>query len=461
MLTDEEISMLLNTYMYMDYREADDGMTLNEILEELSFSEDCKEGGIHYGEYTILSEAAKNQEIGELVIGNQSHLMDFDTGTNACTFMTKDGSNIYVVYRGTGDGEWPDNGIGMTAVSTIQQERALSYFETVVEREQISQEQKLIITGHSKGGNKAQYVTMSTGYDELVDVCYNIDGQGFSDIAVDNWKKRYGEERYDSRRSKITGIYGENDYVNVLGNSIVPKEQVHYVKTPVKVENFAGYHDIKYMFSSMEKDPATGELVTVFHGQKNCYVSEQGKLGGYASVLSAAMMGLEPDKRDGCAATMMQMMELFGERKTGINDEKLTLSDIGDFFGTGVPLIAESLFFTGQGRDMLSKAFFKKSFSQDMNGNICLRVDYSGLLLQKQVLLNLAEQLKKYQEQVEDVSSKLPVFMKNNWFLNRKIIGEAGKLEKEVKELGKLSDQLGMIAEKYRETDVRTADDIE
>ncbi|MGN0377379.1 MAG: Mbeg1-like protein [Suilimivivens sp.] len=459
-MTDEEISMILNTYMYMDYKEADDGMTLKEILEELSSSEDCKEGGLHYGEYTVLSEAAQNPQIGELVIGNQSHLMNYDTGTSACTFMTEDGSSIYVIYRGTGDGEWPDNGVGMTAVSTIQQERALSYFEAVVEREQISEEQKLIITGHSKGGNKAQYVTMSTGYEELLDACYNIDGQGFSDAAVDNWMSSYGEEAYESRRNKITGIYGENDYVNVLGNSIVPANQIHYVKTPVKVDNFAGYHDIKYMFSSLESDPTTGELVSVFHGEKNCYVSEQGELGGYAAVLSSFLMGLEPEKRDGCAATLMQLMELGGERKTGINEEKLTLSDIGDFFGTGVLLIAESLLFTGQGQDMLSKAFLKKSFSQDMNGNITVMVDYSALLLQKQVLLKITEQLKKYQGEVENVSNKLPVFMKNNWFLNHKIKNEAEKLEKEIKEIGRFAEQLEVIAKKYMETDVKTSDEI-
>ena len=136
-MTYEEISMVLNTYMYMDYREANDGMTVNEILEKLSFSGDCKPGGIHYGEYTILKEAAKNREIGELVIGNQSHLLSFDEGTNACTFRTGDGSSIYVVYRGTSDGEWPDNGMGRTETSTLQQERALDYFETVIKREHI------------------------------------------------------------------------------------------------------------------------------------------------------------------------------------------------------------------------------------------------------------------------------------------------------------------------------------
>ena len=31
-MTEEEISLVLNTFMYIDYKEADDGMTMNEIL---------------------------------------------------------------------------------------------------------------------------------------------------------------------------------------------------------------------------------------------------------------------------------------------------------------------------------------------------------------------------------------------------------------------------------------------
>ena len=69
-MTEEEISLVLNTFMYIDYKEADDGMTMNEILEELSRHPDCQEGGIHFGEYTVLTQAARNPEIGSLVIDN-------------------------------------------------------------------------------------------------------------------------------------------------------------------------------------------------------------------------------------------------------------------------------------------------------------------------------------------------------------------------------------------------------
>ena len=133
MLTEEEISMVLNTYMYMNYKEAEDGMTLRKILEEVQKLPEYQEGGRYYGEYSVVSEAAGDDRVGEMVIGSQSHLMGFDDGTCACTFSSKENDEVYVVYRGTGDGEWPDNGLGMTREKTLQQERALTYFETVVE----------------------------------------------------------------------------------------------------------------------------------------------------------------------------------------------------------------------------------------------------------------------------------------------------------------------------------------
>ena len=47
---------------------------------------------------------------------------------------------------------------------------------------------------------------MSTQYGELVDACYNIDGQGFSQKAIDGWKEAYGESGFEKRRRRITGI---------------------------------------------------------------------------------------------------------------------------------------------------------------------------------------------------------------------------------------------------------------
>ncbi|MDE6204306.1 MAG: hypothetical protein K2G19_12620, partial [Lachnospiraceae bacterium] len=64
--------MVLDTFMYLDYKDAREGVTLSEILKDLETHPDYRKGGVHFGEYTVLKEAAANEEVGSLVIGCQS-----------------------------------------------------------------------------------------------------------------------------------------------------------------------------------------------------------------------------------------------------------------------------------------------------------------------------------------------------------------------------------------------------
>lgn len=452
--------MLLATYMYLNYKEADDGMTLSEILSELENQPEYQPGGLHGGEYEILTKAVQNSKLGELVIGNQSQLMGYDSGTAACTFSTADKGSIYVVYRGTGDGEWMDNGLGMTKEETLQQKRALQYFEETVEREQIQKGQTLIVTGHSKGGNKAQFVTMSTKYHDLLDGCYNVDGQGFSEKAIAGWKAKYGEAEYQERTGKIVGIYGENDYVNGLGISIVQKENVRYVSTTVEKKNFAGYHDIKYLFASREKNPVTGQDTIVFNGSKNPYVEKPKALGSYAAALSSVLMGMKPEVRDGCAASLMQLMELGGSKKTGLNGETLSFQDVNEFLQKGIPEIAKSLFFTEEGMALLQTAILKDSFSDEMKGQVRLFVNYAGFYREIIALYSMAKKLEVYREQTEEMLKKLPGFLKENWLLCSRLKKEIRKLEKESKELEALGKLLEQCVKLYQSCDGGLADEI-
>ena len=52
-LSEAEISMILDTFMYLDYKEAREGTSLKEILQELEHHPDYGEGGLHFGEYTV------------------------------------------------------------------------------------------------------------------------------------------------------------------------------------------------------------------------------------------------------------------------------------------------------------------------------------------------------------------------------------------------------------------------
>ncbi|NBJ93583.1 Mbeg1-like protein [Parablautia muri] len=455
-LSDAEMSMVLDTFMYLDYKEAPDGATLNEILLSLKEHPDYGGGGVHYGEYTVVEKAALNETVGNLVISCQSTNMGYDAGTAACTFTSPDQSCIYIAYRGTGDGEWPDNGIGMTSISSTQQESALSYFEEVVEAMELNEHQRLIVTGHSKGGNKAQFVTMESRYHGLIDACYSVDGQGFSEQAIEEWKGRYGEEGYERRRDKLYGLHGENDYVSVLGNSIIPKEHIRYIRTPVEKNNFAGYHDIKYMFAALTYDVGAGGIVTIFNGRKNEDVAGQGALGRYASVLSAGVMDLLPEKRDGCASVIMQIMEASKGEKKGINGEKVTWSDLGDFTFQGLPLIAQSLLQEKEGISFLESFFNKKAALRGLSEPIILQVNSKKLQKQAIEFKTTVVRVKELATEIRDMAEAIPLYMKGSSTLYHRLKLSALEIEKLGEKLRRAAQLKETMAEKYRYWDEQT-----
>ncbi len=154
--TEEEISMILDTYMYLGYQETSkEPVELKTVIEKLSGVPEYGTGGTYQNEYRILEQAVQNEQIGNLKVCYASGTLGFDQGTKACTFLDEKNDRIFVAYRGTGDGEWPDNGLGMTKEITIQQQRAVDYFDTVARKAQLTENQRVIVTGHSKGGNKS------------------------------------------------------------------------------------------------------------------------------------------------------------------------------------------------------------------------------------------------------------------------------------------------------------------
>lgn len=109
---------------------------------------------------------------------------------------------------------------------------------------------------------------------------------------------------------------------------------------------------------------------------------------------------------------------------------------------------------------MLYQALGKKSFSRDVNGIITVMVNYSGILLQAQELLKMSERIKKYRDEIESVRSRLPEFMKNSWLLCHKLGKEAEALDREIRELCKLSEMLENVAKIYMIKDNQAADEI-
>lgn len=440
-ITEAEISMVLDTYMYLNYESKKSGSyELSELLEEMSGEPEYAEGGDHYNEYRILCQAAENPQIGKLCVKYPSSKMSYDTGTAACTFVDREARKVYVVYRGSGDGEWMDNGLGMTQAVTVQQERAQQYFEQVVEEEALDASWRVVVTGHSKGGNKAQFVTMESKYGELIDRCYSVDGQGFSDAAIDRWESKYTAKDYAERTEKIYGICGENDFVSVLGYSIISEDRMTYLATPVEKTNPAAAHDITYMFAAMEYDE-DGTSRTVFHGRKNREVTTSGSLRNYVAELSAAVMALPPKEREGAAMVLMQMIEALHGSPKGLNGEKITRENIKDFLRKGVPLIMESTIESQSGKELWHTVWEQDALTEEVPVHSMLEVDPVLLKVAADPLETIGTMLKEQMEEVAVLITKIP------WYLQGKalVYAQAAYVLKELEEAAACTKKLAML----------------
>ena len=72
----------------------------------------------------------------------------------------------------------------------------------------------------------------------------------------------------------------------------------------------------------------------------------------------------------------------------------------------------------------------------------------------------MSERIKKYRDEIESVRSRLPEFMKNSWLLCHKLCKETEALDREIRELCKLSEMLENVAKIYMIKDNQAADEI-
>jgi len=155
-------------------------------------------------------------------------------------------NNLVFVFKGTsGTYEWVDNVRGTYVADTKRQVKALQYFDKMYKLYADSVD-KIYITGHSKGGNKAQYIGVLRGQNPKIKHIYSFDGQGFSDLFFDKYK-----ELIQKNKKKITSISNENDFVNILmklavGNKIYIKSKTTKGKDKDKIAQmthlFGGWH---------------------------------------------------------------------------------------------------------------------------------------------------------------------------------------------------------------------------
>ncbi len=152
------------------------------------------------------------------------NLKSTNDGFRAACFID-DELNATVVFRGSSSKEeWDDNGKGAYEYDTKDQEKALFYINSL-------EFDNITVTGHSKGGNKAQYVAVLS---TKIKRCISVNGQGFSNEFI----KKYSED-IENNKYKIICINCKYDYVNCLLNTIA--NQSYYISTELQINPFF-YH---------------------------------------------------------------------------------------------------------------------------------------------------------------------------------------------------------------------------
>ncbi len=216
------------------------------------------------------------------------------------------------------------------------QEEALDYMESLKKSGVFEKYDNVYVTGHSKGGNEATLVTMV--YSDVIDRCISGDGQGFSPEFVEYMKKTLGPEEFAKIQDKMYGFHANNDYVNILGVSVIKLENRIYFIPEIKLESI---RDLLWNhLPTAMIDVKTGKIAQI---------SEQGALGKFLAKVSEKLMKLNQADREDAAITGMSFLQYGYVRKiiTSVNPNLSirlheTIDDIADViesFGNGITIL--------------------------------------------------------------------------------------------------------------------------
>lgn len=290
---------------------------------------------------SILINALKHNPF--LANSKISNLTVSTGGLTACSFTNQD-DFVFVAFRGTGKGEWIDNGEGLSGVSeentyktykkdgielsrktlkrdyaTDQQVEALNWFYSIAAKNGWTKDKRVTLSGHSKGGNKAQFVAI---HSDLVDTCYSFDGQGFSPEALTSFKMQYGA-KFEARRQSIYSFSTDNDYVNVLGARLMPQNNIYYF------ESHMGFHYLEAMLNAGGR----------FNRQ-----SEQGELSRYVETVSQRLMSMPPHIRKYATLGVMNIFQRFLGEGATLNGDMVSIEQTIIGMGIAIDLLLSEFY---------------------------------------------------------------------------------------------------------------------
>ena len=272
-MTDQDLALLEQvTYINKDLYKAagidesvhiiTEGDTVDSILENFDDEalETLREKGkvqidgawTDANEWAYTIEALKaNEELSSLTVSSKYPKESGTATLGICFYDKNNPSKGVVAFKGTtGYDEWNDNVAGINTIETPAQLEAQNFINEIDKN--ITD---ITVVGHSKGANKAMYVTITDKSGEngtpRITRCVALDGQGFSYKLI----YHYASEIF-SRGKLITNYSISTDFVHVLMQQIPFSNQV-YCKG-YGMENAGQYHS-PVSFFVQDKD---GHLVS-------------------------------------------------------------------------------------------------------------------------------------------------------------------------------------------------------
>ena len=358
-----EQEAVYNLLLYLlDDESAHEGATLSQTLQTLANKD-----------LTPLDDKTRNQFLSRLNIVQQAFsasprladaaitcfVTDYNNkkgGMKSCVLTDPDGA-VHVIFAGTGAGEWIDNGEGLSGIpgynlyekydsaghllytvpaskdyATRQQVEALNWFSRLCSQNGWNKATPTIVSGHSKGGNKAQFVAISS---RLVTECFSFDGQGFSPEAITMFRERFPD--FETRRSKIYSLSADNDYVNVLGERLAPGQNVLFLRSSdVSGDPFA-YHYMETLLNN--------------RGRLNPE-APQDEISRYIQNLSDTIMSMPPEERQHITLSIMSVFQhLLGGGTVPVNNDYVSDGDTVKGVITALAPTVTSLLFTRDGEE--------------------------------------------------------------------------------------------------------------
>lgn len=201
-LTQEQL-LILNNLMYYDA--PTNAKSVGEIAMYLkNNASNCNlRGGLDSQQMTKIADAIlSDTSLKNLHVAGSLN----EHNVSAKCFVDSSSGEATIAIRGTGGSyeAWKDNALGGYETDTACQQTLSKWVGDMGEKYS-----DITITGHSKGGNLAQYATVKNG--DTIDRCVSFDGQGFN-------KEFIAENRaeIEANAYKITSVNAHNDYVNIL-----------------------------------------------------------------------------------------------------------------------------------------------------------------------------------------------------------------------------------------------------